>query len=84
MNSDPILERIWRVQSKLARKAGYDPKTYARNADSAVRAVEKKYGLVFRYADASELPAHPLKVAEGQSEYIVRQARHGSQRGRKC
>jgi len=83
MNSDPVLERIWRVQGKLARKAKYDPKTYARNAGRAVHAIEKKYGLTFKYADISELPARSLRVAEGQTEYVARRTRLGRRMGGK-
>ena len=72
MNNDPILRRIWRVQGKLARKAGYEPKTYADNAEKAVGKIEKRYDLKLEYADISQLPARPLKVAESQTEYKVK------------
>ena len=69
MTNDPILQRIWRIQGKLARKAGYEPKTYADNAGKAVGKIEKRYDLKFKYADVSELPARQLKIAETQTEY---------------
>lgn len=69
MNSDPILRRIWRVQGKLARKAGYDPKTYAGNAEKAVREIEKRYGFKFKYADISQPSVRPLQIAEARTEY---------------
>lgn len=71
MNSDPILQRIWRVQGKLARKAGYDPKTYADNAEKAVREIEKRYGFKLKYADVSQLPVRRMKIAEARTEYKV-------------
>ena len=72
MNSDPILKRIWRVQGKLARKAGFDTKTYADNAEKAVREIEKRYGFKFKYADISQLPVRPLQIAEARTEYTVK------------
>ena len=72
MNSDPILRRIWRIQGKLACKAGYDPKIYSDNAEKAVREIEKKYGFKFKYADISQPPVRPLQIAEAQTEYKVK------------
>jgi hypothetical protein len=72
MNADPILKRIWRVQGKLARKAGYDARTYAQNAEKTLQTIERRYGLTFKYADISELTVRPLKVAEEGTEYIAK------------
>lgn len=72
MNNDPILKRIWRVQDKLARKAGYDPGTYADNAGKTVEKIEKRYGFKFKYADIPQIPPQSLRIAETPTEYKVK------------
>jgi hypothetical protein len=72
MTTSELLEAKHQAQRRLDKQAGHDLRTYAKNMHEIVQAIEKKYGLKFRYesvqvspstsatpAGSSHSPSHP-------------------------
>jgi hypothetical protein len=71
MKTDPICREKWRVQRKLARKAGYDVTRYLDLVEESVKKWAEKNGIRLKYADVSQLPTGPLRVKESPAAYTT-------------
>ena len=60
MITTPLLEEIYQIQRQLDEDAQSDIKKYIENAQQTVLAVERQYGVKFKYGNRQSYMFEPL------------------------